>query len=96
MFRNLTIKSRLIFVVAFLCLMCIAGAVVGLSSLYMANESLHENFEHRLLPMAKLDTIIRLINQNQLAVAQAMTDEPAAVEKEMAGVDKRIGEISAQ
>ena len=95
MLRNLTIKSRLIFVVAFLSLMCIAGAIIGLSSLYMSNESLHVNYEHRMVPMGKLDNIIRLINRNQIAVAQAMTDEPAAVPKEMDGVDKRIAEINA-
>jgi methyl-accepting chemotaxis protein len=94
MLRNLTIKSRLIFVVGFLSLMCISGAVVGLSSLYIANEGLHINYEHRLLPMGKLDRIVRLIDRNQIAIAQSLTDEPAAIVREMDGVDKRIGEIN--
>ncbi|HEY0847570.1 MAG TPA: methyl-accepting chemotaxis protein [Noviherbaspirillum sp.] len=94
MLRNLSIKSRLIFVVAFLSLMCIAGAIVGLSSLYVANESLQENYKHRLVPMTKLDNIIRLINRNQLAIAQALTDEPAGIARELDGIDKRIAEIN--
>ncbi|WP_136418537.1 methyl-accepting chemotaxis protein [Herbaspirillum sp. ST 5-3] len=96
MLRNLTIKSRLIFVVAFLSLNCIIGAVIGLSSLYMANEGLKTNFKQRLVPMEQLDDIVRLIDRNQIAIAQALTDEPAAVAKEMDAVDKRIAEINAR
>jgi methyl-accepting chemotaxis protein len=94
MFRNLTIKSRLIFVVGFLSLMCISGAVIGLGSLYVANESLHVNYKHRLVPMGALDNIVRLIDRNQLAIAQALTDEPTAIAKEMDAVEKRIEEIN--
>ncbi|HYC43810.1 MAG TPA: methyl-accepting chemotaxis protein [Noviherbaspirillum sp.] len=93
MLRNLSIKSRLIFVVGFLSLMCISGAVVGLSSLYMANETLHITYEHRLVPMGGIDRILRLIDRNQLAVAQALTDTPEGIQREMDGVEKRIGEI---
>ncbi|HYD94090.1 MAG TPA: methyl-accepting chemotaxis protein [Noviherbaspirillum sp.] len=96
MLRNLSIKSRLIFVVGFLSLMCISGAVIGLSSLYVANEGLHINYEHRLVPMGGLDRILRLINQNQLAIAQALTDEPAAVARQMDEVEKRIRDINSQ
>ncbi|HJV75730.1 MAG TPA: methyl-accepting chemotaxis protein [Noviherbaspirillum sp.] len=94
MLKNLTIRSRLIFVVSLLSIMCITGGVIGLSSLYVANESLQVNYEDRLVPMGKLDHIIRLINRNQLAVAQALTEEPAAIGKEMDGVEKRIEEIN--
>jgi methyl-accepting chemotaxis protein len=94
MFRNLTIKSRLIFVVGFLSLMCISGAVIGLGSLYVANESLHVNYKHRLVPLGALDNIVRLIDRNQLAIAQALTDEPTAIAKEMDAVEKRIEEIN--
>ena len=94
MLGNLSIKSRLIFVVGFLSLMCVSGAVVGLSSLYMANETLHITYEHRLVPMGGIDQIIRLIDRNQLAVAQAMTDNPEGIKGEMDGVEKRIQEIN--
>ncbi|WP_420476582.1 methyl-accepting chemotaxis protein [Noviherbaspirillum sp. ST9] len=96
MLRNLSIKSRLIFVVGFLSLMCVSGAVVGLSSLYAANETLHITYEHRLVPMGGIDQIIRLIDRNQLAVAQALTDTPEGVQREMDGVEKRIVEINRQ
>jgi methyl-accepting chemotaxis protein len=94
MFKNLTIKSRLIFVVAFLSLMCISGALIGLSSLYVANEGLQTNYKQRLLPIAELDQIVRLIDRNQIAVAQALTAEPAGLTKEMDAVEQRIGAIN--
>jgi methyl-accepting chemotaxis protein len=94
MLRNLSIKTRLIFVVGFLSLMCISGAVIGLSSLYGANETLHINYEHRLVPMGGIDQIIRLINRNQIAVAQALTDNPEGIQREMDGVEKRIQDIN--
>ena len=94
MFRNLSIRLRLIFVVSLLSVMCITGGVIGLTSLYVANNSLQVNYEDRLVPMGKLDHIIRLINRNQLAIAQALTDDPANAAKEMDSVEKRIEEIN--
>ncbi|QDZ26915.1 methyl-accepting chemotaxis protein [Noviherbaspirillum sp. UKPF54] len=94
MFKNLTIRARLIFVVGFLSLMCIAGAIIGLSSLYMSNEAVKASYQERLVPTGQLDQIIRLIKTNELAVAQALTADPASVGKEMDGVDQRIGQIS--
>jgi methyl-accepting chemotaxis protein len=91
--KNLTIKSRLIFVVSFLCLMCIGGAVIGLSSLYAANEALKSNYEDRLVPAGELDQIVRLMQRNELAVAQAMTDNAAGIAREMHAVDERIAKI---
>jgi len=85
MFHKLTIKSRLIFVVGFLSLMCIAGAFIGLSSLFGANEALRMNYENRLLPMSRLDRIGRQIDSEQLALAEAVNagadGVPAAAER---------------
>jgi len=94
MLKNLTIKARLIFVVSFLSLMCIAGAIIGLSSLYASNEALRESYTERLVPAGQLDQIIRLINRNELAVAQALTDDPTAIGARMDEVEKRIEQIS--
>jgi len=94
MFNNVTIKSRLIFVVGFLSLMCVVGAIIGLSTLFFANESLRRNYEERLVPIGKLDRIVRLIERNQLAVAQALGAEPDVVNAEMDAVERRSAEIS--
>jgi methyl-accepting chemotaxis protein-1 (serine sensor receptor) len=90
MFSNLTIKSRLIFVIGFLSMMLVAGGVIGLTSLFMANNSLKTNYENRLLPVGQLDQIVRLISENELAIAQALTDQPANIGREMDKVDQRL------
>ena len=94
MFRNITIKSRLIFVISFLSLLLVGGGVIGLTSLNAANDSMKTNYENRLLPFGKLDQIVRLVNDNELAVAQALTAEPGAISKEMDLVDRRLTQVS--
>jgi methyl-accepting chemotaxis protein len=93
-FRNFSIKSRLIFVVSFLSLLLVAGGVIGLTSLSGANDALRTSYENRLVPLDRLDQVVRMIDMNQLAVAQALTDEPAVSAKAMDEVEARIGEIS--
>jgi methyl-accepting chemotaxis protein len=92
-FKNLSIKSRLIFVVAFLCLMCISGAIIGLTSLYAANESLKSNYEDRLVPAGRLDHIVRLVQSNEVAVAQAMTEDAAGIARHIEAIESRMAEI---
>jgi len=94
-FRNLSIKSRLIFVVSFLSLLLVSGGVIGLTSLGAANDALRTSYESRLVPLDRLDQLVRMIDMNQLAVAQALTDEPAVSAKAMDEVETRIGDISA-
>lgn len=94
MLKNITIKSRLIFVVGFLSAMCILGAAVGLTSLYATNEALKGNYDKRLVPMGKLDHLVRLIDQNELAVAQALTLDDVSQRAEIEAVEERINEIS--
>ncbi|HZX27827.1 MAG TPA: methyl-accepting chemotaxis protein [Telluria sp.] len=95
MLRDITIKSRLIFVIGFLSLLLIAGGVIGLTSLYFANNSLKDNYEHRLVPTTQLDRVVMLIERARLGVAEAQLAEPDAagarigeVEKDLAEVDK--------
>ena len=93
MFKNLTIKSRLLFVIGFMSFLLISGGVIGIFSLGMANDTLKTNYENRLVPMAHLDQIIRIIDRNQLAVAQALAGDPATIATEMDEVDKRAAFI---
>ena len=93
MLRNITIKSRLIFVIGFLSFLLILGGVIGLSSLYFANGSLRDNYENRLVPMGQLDHVVRMLERTRLAVAETMHDEPSVVSREMAEVDKTIADI---
>ncbi len=93
MLQNVTIKSRLVFVLGFLSFLLILGGVIGLTSLYFANGSLKDNYENRLVPMAKLDHVVWLIERARLSIAESMHDEPSIVSKEMDEVEKTVSEI---
>jgi methyl-accepting chemotaxis protein len=90
MFKNLSIKSRLIFVIGFLSLQLVIGALIGIISLGVANESAKAMFSDRLVPLSQLDQLVRLLSANQLLVAKAVTGEASAIEQQMAQVEANI------
>jgi methyl-accepting chemotaxis protein-1 (serine sensor receptor) len=96
MFKNLTIKSRLMFVIGFLGLLLIGGAILGIGSLSYTNGSFKSMYESRLLPMAQLAEVVRLIDRNRMAVAESMNGDPAVVVPKMAEVEKTIGVVDKQ
>jgi methyl-accepting chemotaxis protein-1 (serine sensor receptor) len=77
MFKNLTIKTRLIFVIVLLGLELIVGAVVGLVSLGHANGDLRSLYADRLVPLGQMDRIVRALDSNQVALAQAVSADGA-------------------
>ncbi|RJG15232.1 methyl-accepting chemotaxis protein [Massilia cavernae] len=96
MLRNLTIKSRLLFVIGFMSILLVSGGVIGIFSLGMANQAMKSNYEHRLVPVEYLDQVIRIVDKNQLSVALALTSDPAAIAREVADIEKRaalVGQI---
>jgi len=94
MFTNLTIKSRLVFVISFLSLLLVGSGVIAIVSLSSANNSLRTIYDDRLIPIGQLNTIVRLISDNRMSVAESMNGDPAVVNKTMDTVDKRIGEVA--
>ena len=101
MLRNLSIKSRLIFVIGFLSLLLTGIGILGLTSLSAANKALNSVYEDRLVVMGRLDELVRLIDKNQLAVAESIVgqlsafsaDGQAVVGKQMDMAKKTIKEI---
>ncbi|MDY0964341.1 methyl-accepting chemotaxis protein [Massilia sp. CFBP9026] len=75
MFKHLSIKSRLIFVIAFLAVELIAGAVIGIYNLGIANTELKQMYDHRLVGLSQVGQVTQLITTNQLAVAKAVNLE---------------------
>ncbi|HYD62506.1 MAG TPA: Tar ligand binding domain-containing protein, partial [Noviherbaspirillum sp.] len=94
MFTNLTIKSRLVFVISFLSLLLVGSGVIAIVSLSSANTSLRTIYDDRLIPIGQLNTIVRLIGDSRMAVAESMNGDPAVVNKRMDEVDKRTGDIA--
>jgi methyl-accepting chemotaxis protein len=79
MFNKFTIKTRLILVIVLLGLELVVGAVVGLVSLGHANGELRSLYDDRIVCLGQLDRVVRRLNLNQLAVAEALTADPGAV-----------------
>ncbi|MGO4475229.1 methyl-accepting chemotaxis protein [Massilia sp. 2TAF26] len=77
--KQLTIKTRLILVIVLLGLELIVGATVGLLSLGHANDQLHSLYDDRMVCLGQLDRIVRRLNLNQLAAAEALNADPGAV-----------------
>jgi len=71
MFKHLTIKSRLIFVIAFLAAELVARAVLGIYDLSVANAELKNLYDNRLVALGQLSRVMQLITTNQLIVAKA-------------------------
>lgn len=76
MLKNISIRARLIFVIAFLSIAMVFIGSIGLISLNNTNASLRTVYEDRVVALGQLDRVIRLINRNQLNVAKAVTDKP--------------------
>jgi methyl-accepting chemotaxis protein-1 (serine sensor receptor) len=96
MFKHLTIKTRLIFVIAFLAAELIVGAVVGIVNLGVANAELKNLYDNRLMSMTHLSRVMQLITANQLIVAKAANVTDAAQRDAMlAEVEANIASVSA-
>lgn len=90
MFKNLSIRSRLVFVLGLRSLRLILGLVIGLTSLSYTNGALKALYENRLVPTGQLEQISGMINKNQLAIAQSLNDDPTVASKRMDQVDAAI------
>ncbi|MFL6710177.1 MAG: methyl-accepting chemotaxis protein [Massilia sp.] len=92
MLNNITIKARLVAVIAALLLAMIALGTGALFSLSQVNAAMETVYKDRLVAMGQLDRTVRLLNRHQLVLAKAISDDPAAVADKMAGLDKDIAE----
>ena len=94
MLKNLSIRVRLIAVLSFLSLQLITGGLIGLGSLWWTNAGMKSMYEDRLVPISQLDAVIRILNQNQLVVAKAITAQSAAAAEQMEQVEIGIRNAS--
>jgi methyl-accepting chemotaxis protein len=96
MFKNITIKTRLIFVIALLGFELIVGATVGIVSLGQANGRMQAMYANQLVCLGQLDKVVRSMNLNQLALARALTVEPAKVPALLADIEHNDATIDEQ
>ncbi|HYC42528.1 MAG TPA: methyl-accepting chemotaxis protein [Noviherbaspirillum sp.] len=94
MLKNLSIKSRLVFVIGLLSVQLIVGGIVGMSSLGAANGSMKSLYDNRLVALGQLDRVVRLLTRNQLAVAKAVTGKADKIGQHVAEVEANIEEVN--
>ncbi|HZW22166.1 methyl-accepting chemotaxis protein [Noviherbaspirillum sp.] len=93
MLSNLTIKTRLVFVIGFLSLQLIIGGILGISNLGFANGAMKSLYDDRLVALGQLDEIVRLLDANQLLVAKAVTGKVDQIPKYVGEVEANIQKV---
>lgn len=105
MLKNLSIRARLIAVIAFLVAQVLAGAVVGILSLGVSNDALRSVYDDRLVPTGQLDQIVRRLQDTHLILTKASSgmslDQLARIESNLALIDRqwaryRDGELTSE
>ena len=96
MFKNLTIKTRLIAVLAFLVFELIVGFAIGILNLNKANGALEEMYSDRLLALADLDDVGRLLTLTQLDLVRATQPDAQNVGATMDRVEANVKRVSAR
>jgi methyl-accepting chemotaxis protein len=94
MLKNLTIKSRLIFVIGFVTLLLLGIGIMGTISLGSVNASLKTVYEDRLIAIGQLDKVVRIIDRNQLDIAKVLTADPSQVDNGMDAIEKKTEEAN--
>src|SRR3569832_1099154 len=69
MLANLSIKSRLVFVIGFLSVLLVGIGILGLTSLNSTNGALKSVYEDRTVALGQLARISMLVNQNQITLS---------------------------
>jgi methyl-accepting chemotaxis protein len=96
MLKNLTIKTRLIFVIALLSLTSLFTGLSGLRNLAATNDSLQTVYNDRLVAMGQLGEVLSLIQQNQYALSKAASADQEQLPATIDDVEKRIATIGSK
>jgi len=95
MLKNLSIKSRLSFVIAFLSVLLVGIGTLGVLSLNITNDALKSVYEDRVLALGQLERVASLINKGQILVAKSVASQLSAFPEDVAVVDKNVAEVRA-
>ncbi|CAG9933922.1 Tar ligand binding domain-containing protein [Candidatus Nitrotoga arctica] len=95
MFKNLTIKTRLIFILSFLVVFLLGIEMLGLLGMSKANDGLKTVYEDRVIPLGQLGHIESLLQQSRLSIAVALvTPTPEVIDNNTATFEKNVKEIN--
>jgi methyl-accepting chemotaxis protein len=93
MLKNLTIKTKLVFVISFLSVSLIIGGAMGIYFLGLSNDTVKSMYEDKVVKLGELNATVRLMNQNQLLLAQAIAGKMAAFPDDEAKTAKYVTDI---
>ena len=94
--NKISIKVRLLLVIALLGMELIVGAVVGLISLDQANGELQSLYSERLVRLGQLDQIVRGLNRNRLDATEALTADAGRIVTLLADIERNQAAIETQ
>jgi len=89
MLTNLTIKFRLVAVLALISAIMLLVGAAGIYSLSQSNQALRTVYQDRVVSLGQLDGIIRAIIRSQLTLAKAVSDDPAQLPAAVSDVETR-------
>jgi len=96
MFRNLTIKARLIFVIGLLSVLLVGIGGIGLVGMNKANDGLLAVYQERTIPTGQIAGIQDRLMRNRLQLAVSLiTPTAEEIRKNTEAVEKNISEITA-
>jgi methyl-accepting chemotaxis protein-1 (serine sensor receptor) len=94
MFKNLSIKARLIFILIIMSVLLLAIGIIGLSGMSKTEAGLRTVYEDRTVPLGQMGRIESMLLQNRLAIAVALvTPTPAVIGDSTGIVENNIAEI---
>ncbi len=97
MFSNLSIKTRLIFIMSFMTTLLLGGAVIGLYGISENGKGIKAVYEDRTVPLVDLGLIIDMVNRirtNAVVIVNAGLPEVAeAANAETIVLDGEIGKL---
>lgn len=95
MLKNLTIKSRLIFILSFLVVFLLGIEMLGLFGMSNAIQGLKTVYHDRAIPLKQVADIESLLLLNRIAITSAlMMPTPEIIESKTAAVEKDIEEMT--
>ena len=92
MLNNLSIKSRLIFVIGLLSFLLVAIGGIGMYSLHANNQALQRVWE-RADRLGQLEHIIALVTTNQVKIAESVTGQLIPFPENFELTEKRVAEV---
>ena len=96
MFKDISIKARLIGVIGMLSVVLIGVGTLGLVGMQKANEGLLSVYQDRTIPTGQIAAIRNRLMQNRLAIAVSLVTPTAEeIRRNTEVVDKNIGEITS-